>query len=365
VSGSPSAASPRAAEASAAADASKLLHLTLTKRQPSYEELVAGLPTVAERMVAGNVVVDTLDHEDHTFCGVMFDVAAVSNGVPMMFVEIQSVSVRGALGPVSVYSTPRSYEGKHRSARGWERVFGATDLPRSMRRYTELVFAKPIRLAAGMSCGLYVHSTLPGDEAIVYDNARDEVTYADAAIRVLSGIAHVSNVPFNPQGAWGHAWRPRRAFVGRVRYGVKLLLWRPDVHFRFPEPFGEAVRHLLMCQLRRRDSREAALFGAVPVAVVYKILQYLSWDDFGAGSRAGALEADEVDEEADEEEGEDEGEGEGEEEGEAEDGDEDHGGGLEAFLRAAGFGDVARDFAARLVRDASGRFVRRNAPGGR
>jgi len=335
-----------------ASDAARptVLHLTLAKRQPSYEELVAGLPTAADRMVPGNCVVDTADNEDHTFSGICFDLEAVAGGMPMMFLEIQSVSVRGALGPVSVYTTPHGFHGKHNSPKEWERVYGPVRLAPSMRHYTELPLARPIRLAPGMTCGLYVHSQQPDDLAIVYDNARRDPTYEDAALRIHCGMAHVSNVPFSRQGMWGSAWRPNRAFVGRVRYGVKLLLWRPDVHFRFPAPFGAAVRALLACQLRRRDSREAAAFSAVPVAVVFKILQYLSWDDFGADG-----EGEEEEHEDEDEDGEDE----VEEEEEEDEGDEDGGGAqgggfdLGALLRAAG-----RHLGAHFVRDATGRIMR-------
>lgn len=40
----------------------------------------------------------------------------------------------------------------------------------------ELVLDRPIRLYPGEQCGFYVHSSLPGDEGIVYDNQRNQVS---------------------------------------------------------------------------------------------------------------------------------------------------------------------------------------------
>ena len=43
-------------------------------------------------------VVDTRDHEDHTFCGVMFD-AECDTHLPAEYLEVSSLWVRGQLGP--------------------------------------------------------------------------------------------------------------------------------------------------------------------------------------------------------------------------------------------------------------------------
>ena len=51
-----------------------------------------------------HVTADTRDHEDHTFCGVMFDVACVT-ALPAEYIEIETISVRGDLGPMTVWRT--------------------------------------------------------------------------------------------------------------------------------------------------------------------------------------------------------------------------------------------------------------------
>ena len=82
----------------------------------------------------------------------------------------------------------------------------------------------------GESCGLYVHSTLSGDEAIVYDNQRHQLSHEDDFLAVLPGLAHLSNRPFGSVGMWwGRPWRDRREFVGRLSYGARYTLWNPEV----------------------------------------------------------------------------------------------------------------------------------------
>ena len=56
-----------------------------------------------------------------------------------------------------------------------------------------LEIVPPLRLNQGETIGFYVHSALPGDRAIVYDNQKSLVTYQDRFIKVrpsvlLSGI---------------------------------------------------------------------------------------------------------------------------------------------------------------------------------
>ena len=128
----------------------------------------------------------------------MFDVKAES-GLPMEYVEVQSVSVRGDLGPLTVWYTPDTIREKHESPEEWTKLYEATHQP-SRNDMVELTFNQPIKLRPGEGVGLYVHSALPGDEAIVYDNQRSQVTYQDRCFKVLPGLAHLSNKPFGKRG---------------------------------------------------------------------------------------------------------------------------------------------------------------------
>ena len=72
-------------------------------------------------------------------------------------------------------------------------------------------------------------------------------------MRVLSGVAHTGDAPFSRVGYWGDvAWRPRREFVGRVRYSVRVLLWAPEHHTRFDASFRGLVCSLLHCEKSHR-----------------------------------------------------------------------------------------------------------------
>lgn len=240
-------------------------------------------PKVANHVVHESFTVDTRDHEDHTFCGVMFDVRCKAGGddrgAPVEFLEVVAVSVRGFLGPLTVWTTPESYKGKEHQEDLWELVYEREHSP-SRQHYQQLEFTKPVRLKPGYGCGLYVHSKLPGDNALVYDNRRSHLTYEDEAFQVYPGLAHLSNRPFGRRGMWGFPWRDNREFVGRIQYGVGYILWNPEVHHKFPVEFRNAVKTCLLCA-RRRESP----LNLLQDDVVFYILNMCKYDWFSDGTR--------------------------------------------------------------------------------
>jgi hypothetical protein len=216
----------------------------------------------------------TDDHEDHTFCGMMFDVEAkVPAGprIPVDYLEINAVAVRGHLGDLGVYTTPETYLRKHEDPALWTKCYEGHQAP-SQREYRTLPLQTPIVLRAGERCGLYVHSRDQGDEAIVYDDQRAG-SREDAYIKVHPGQAHLSNKPFGRRGPWGTGWRANREFVGKISYGVKWLLWNPEAHHRFPAEFQRTV--LLM--LWAIDQPESSI-AALPSEVVMYALNMCRWD---------------------------------------------------------------------------------------
>jgi hypothetical protein len=154
----------------------------------------------------------------------------------------------------------------------WSRVYSAVHAPSN--ELVELVLDDPIIVKAGVLLGLYVHSTLPGDEGIVYDNQRGTVTHDDKFIRVKPGRAHISPLPFSARGYWGWGWRPNREFVGRVNYGVRYKLWNPvrDVHNSFPVSFQRGVQTLFLCA-----GRDSSPLARLPPEVVLYILNMCPW----------------------------------------------------------------------------------------
>ena len=80
--------------------------------------------------------------------------------------------------------------------RDWIKIYEREHGP-SRHEYATLdLSAHPIILRPGEVRGVYIHSTLPGDEAIVYDNKHQRLTHDDPFLQILTGRAHVSEKPF-------------------------------------------------------------------------------------------------------------------------------------------------------------------------
>jgi hypothetical protein len=206
--------------------------------------------------------------------------------LPLDHVIIKSVAVRGRLGPLTVWvSNDEELQPGQTDylfklhPKFWTKVYERT-LPASRYTLKELIFDTPIRLKPGQVKSIYIHSTLPGDEAIVYDNSSYGATakrYEDDKMVILSGRAHVSNTTFGqePIWGWGNAWRDRREFVGRINYGAVYKLWNTDVQPKFGSKFQDGARTLFLCQ-RRWESPCSML----PDECIYYILNMCRWDWF-------------------------------------------------------------------------------------
>jgi hypothetical protein len=235
------------------------------------------LRRVADYSVHESFQAETVDHEDHTFCGIMFDVT-VKATLPLDYIEISHVWVRGALGDLTVWFTEDGHAGKLSRRELWTQVFSGERRP-SPSALCPLELSSKIRVKPGERVGLYVHSTRPGDEAIVYDNQRHEASFEDRFLQVLPGVAHISNRAFDPRGMWGYAWRPNREFVGRLSLGVRYLLWRPEraVHQRFPRAYRRAALALI-----KIAARPGTGLNRCPCDIPFLVMQFCRWDWFGA-----------------------------------------------------------------------------------
>ena len=173
----------------------------------------------ADYLVHDSYTVETEDHEDHTFNGVMFDVE-VKFDRPVSCVIVDSVFVRGGLGEMSVWYAKGGFGGKEEDMDAWAPCYSRKHKP-SWRDFDRLELDYPMVFEPGEVYGIYVHSASPGDEGLVYDNQRSRVTYEDRVLRVMPGYAHLSCNPFGKRGFWGRPWRSNREFVGRVNYGAR------------------------------------------------------------------------------------------------------------------------------------------------
>jgi len=213
--------------------------------------------------------------EDHTFSGIMFPLVAKSV-IPLDEIVVHSIDVRGGLGDMHVFTSTRSLLEAYSDASQWSRIYVGHH-SRSWQNPQPLVLDPPLVIKPDQTVSIYVHSTAPGDSAIIYDNSgRKEVVYEDNAIRLLSGLAHVSNEPFSTIAPWGgSAWRPRRAFVGRLVYSFRPVLWQPRTHNRYPSSFKQVVRSLLVLNMRIDTP-----LGRLGKDVLFYIIGYFQWDDF-------------------------------------------------------------------------------------
>jgi len=218
--------------------------------------------------------VETADNEDHTFCGIMFDLE-VKTHRPVDFIELESLWVRGHLGPMTVWAVRGGHAGRHEDQSQWTRIY-EEEHRASPGQLVELKFQVPLCCRPGEVYGLYVHSRRDDDLAIVYDNMRHTTTHEDTFIRILPGYAHLSPVPFSSwEGAWWGCWRERRCFVGKAKFGVRYLLWTPEpvVHQRFPDKFRSAASVLFQVH--------ALSWKGLPAVIVLYILNMCPWDWFG------------------------------------------------------------------------------------
>jgi len=224
---------------------------------------------------------------EHTFSGVYFPIR-LKTLIPTDAVLVHALEVRGQLGELSVYTTEASIKEMNtlRSPQLWKQCYGPVFHAPSWKEAEPLMFDTPVVVKSTTS--FYVHSRLPGDQAIIYDNARTPIVFADDAIEILSGVAHISSRAFEPVGPWGGiAFRDRRAFVGKVVYSYQPLLWTMRTHVRFPVAYKRAVVELVALNKRA----DGCVLARLPRDVLLHVLSYLAWDDFLVSTARGAITA--------------------------------------------------------------------------
>jgi len=225
-------------------------------------------PRAVKGLVHQRMTVDTRDHEDHSFNGIMFDVCC-SAALPVHYIEIKSLWVRGRLGPeLTVWSATGGY--RNAKLANWQCLYKGPR-SRSFKELIEVVLDEPITLHPGAVCALYVHSSSESDDGIVYDNQRGNAKHDDGVLEIRSGQAHISSEPFSQQGFWGgSAWRQRREFVGRISYGTRWLRWNPEVHAKFPYQFKLMARQLFR-SLEQQHTAVSVLSGECLMYIINKV----------------------------------------------------------------------------------------------
>ena len=169
------------------------------------------------------------DNEDHSFNGICFDVECRSDK-PIAELVITSFSLRGVLGPMNIFITKPGIEShfkRNYSRQFWDTHFDGI-VAESWDNYREISLHKPVFLARGERRGVYIISRTNHDLGIIYDNVRRGVINGDMHLNLHPGCAQTGPTPFSSSSGWG--WRNNRAFVGRVGYGVRYVLWSCPTH---------------------------------------------------------------------------------------------------------------------------------------
>mmetsp|Transcript_22735 Transcript_22735/g.21961 ORF Transcript_22735/g.21961 Transcript_22735/m.21961 type:complete len:285 (-) Transcript_22735:72-926(-) len=227
----------------------------------------------AKNFVHESFEMNTLDNDDHTFCGIMFDINVTADDMPVDSFQIDNVSVRGGLGHITVWTTQYSWKGKHNRMSKWRLLYNKFHDP-SHRSLQTLHFKEPLTMIPGESVGLYIHSAAQNDDSIVYDNQRREISNQDNFVTISKGIAHLDCNAFGENAPWGgSAWRQNRSFVGKISYGVKYQLWSPKVMSSFPSQFRLASS--AFCNVH------AFSWKGLPLDIIEYILNFCppSWFD--------------------------------------------------------------------------------------
>lgn len=85
--------------------------------------------------------------------------------------------VRGGLGPLTIWATDGGHEGRQEAKHLWTKLYSETHRP-SPHRLVKLELDTPLTLLPGQLVGIYVHSSRPDDQAIVYDNERNRFIHS-------------------------------------------------------------------------------------------------------------------------------------------------------------------------------------------
>ena len=214
-------------------------------------------PSVASYSVAHRYDAETHDHEDHTFSGVMFTLLC-KDELPLEFIEVSSLWVRGELGPMTVWWTDEGWFGKHERRACWTRVFQGTVAPRRAARAAEprrgRCAPRPARASACTSTrrvpatARRVRQPARGGDARGPDRAAAARARAplEPAVLELAPVGRVARAP--------PVRRPRL-------YRATYLLWNPECHalpgalpprMRAPLPVPAPRRVAALAHARRR-----------------------------------------------------------------------------------------------------------------
>lgn len=215
-------------------------------------------------------VLTTEDHEDHSFYGIMFDLE-VKTGVPISALCVDSISVRGDLGDITVFHAPKPHNDIYSEAGEWSKITTVSLAP-SLHFPSEIKFPHAISLRPGSRTSFFVFSSNRSN-GIVYDEERNPVTFENSLLKIYSGLATTSNMLFCALEEPWWPWRPHREFVGKLGYSATFASFRPitQVARKFSKEFLNCAKTFVMAMKKKK---------ALDVDMIYSVLNMISFDWF-------------------------------------------------------------------------------------
>ena len=251
------------------------------------ERALPALPPLNEEAVSCQLAtrVPPLDTNRgaHSFAGVVFDVHACSEREVM----VTSVHIAGMLGLVRIYARGCTWhdddeETERRTVfTGWGHHYELNpagyelvheeQLPPSWNAAREVRLQRPVRILPHHTRALYVHSNLPDDLGIQYQEYRGtEVVADDGCVRMLKGLGFTGEVPFDQRRGW---YRQDRGPAGGLSYTAQPVYWSMAKHASFPVQLQQLVRTMLSVHAQPEST-----LHVLPQHLLLHILQRLRWD---------------------------------------------------------------------------------------
>lgn len=254
----------------------------------------------------------------HSFAGIIFDVHACSEREVM----VTSVHVAGMLGRVRIFARECTWRddeeeterrtvftgwGHHyeMNERGWALVHDE-QLPPSWNTAREVRLQQPVRIMPHHTRALFVHSNLPDDLGIQYQEWRPaDVVAADDTVQILPGLGFTGQVPFDHRHGW---YRQGRGPAGGISYTSQPVYWNMRSHAGCPAELQGMVRTMLCVHAQPEST-----LHVLPAHLLLYMLEFLRWDwavtpgsvpaqVLGVPSRSVALNDDDMEEDEEDEE---------------------------------------------------------------
>ena len=212
--------------------------------------------------------------EQQSVCGIMFPIRCNDN-LPIQHVDISTVSVYGQLGLMTVWVfndiVTTGIKVTWNSCK-WTKLHDETHAP-SQHELVPLQLDAPIQLLPGQTRLIYIHSSSPGNEAIVCSsrswNGGSYLSLPRGSVHAANTAAFGTTIVWS----WKEAQKSHQSFFGQIDYDAVHLLWSPTTRHHFGPNFHAMINALLSCQQQFTNP-----ISILPNDILYYILSMCPWD---------------------------------------------------------------------------------------